>query len=235
MGRPCAALAGCALRALTGLDGPEPGAPRVPWQRYMTACAFQDVLCLFCRSESRSPGAPMMRDPMGRSALEGAPGTCGRHDQGLCPCYSLYSSAPATFVRKSMAKPFLPLCLSACGMVSHTDTVVEPSEVMANATGKDLPLNVGLVVVSEALPVPSCALARVPAVAHTRPAGALRQRYGPHRRSTLADPCWPSCRSGPSSRRRAPDVPPQQPGAGIPGAQARPDAPAKQPGRADRP
>src|SRR5712691_9556403 len=136
---------------------------------------------------------------------------------------------------KAWQTPFLPLCLSACGMVSHTDTVVEPSEVVANATGKDLPLNVGLVVVSEALPVPSCALARVPAVAHTRPAGALRQRYGPHRRSTPADPCWPSCRFGPSSRRRAPDVPPQQPGAGIPGAQARPDAPAKQPGRADRP
>src|SRR6266849_3235232 len=113
------------------------------------ACAFQDVLRLFCRSEPRSPGAPILRNTMGRRALEGSPGTCGRHDQGLCPCGSLYSSSPATFVWESMAKPFLPLCLSACGMVSHTDTVVEPSEVMANATGKDLPLNVGLVVVSE--------------------------------------------------------------------------------------
>ena len=64
---------------------------------------------------------------------------------------------------------------------------------------KALPLNVEFVVLDEALLVPCDALVRVPAVAHTPPAGALQQRYGLHRIATLADPCWPSCRSGPSS------------------------------------
>ena len=72
-----------------------------------------------------------------------------------------------------MAKPSVPLCLSVCDMMSHLDTVVEPSAGMANATCKALPLTVGLVVLDEALLVPCDALVRVPAVAHTRPAGAL--------------------------------------------------------------
>jgi len=67
------------------------------------------------------------------------------------------------------------------------NTMVELSAVVANATCNVLPLNVALVVLSEALLVPCGALVRVPcgvpvpvpAVAHTRPAGALQQRCGP--------------------------------------------------------
>jgi len=55
-------------------------------------------------------------------------------------------------------------------------------------TCKALPLNVKLVVSGEALLEPCDALVRVlcgvrvpvPAVAHTRPAGVLQQRCGPH-------------------------------------------------------
>ena len=67
----------------------------------------------------------------------------------------------------------MPLGLSTCGMVRHTNIVVELSEVMANAPCKGLPLNVGLVVLFHVLWRPFCALVQVPAVAHRRPAGAL--------------------------------------------------------------
>ena len=43
-------------------------------------------------------------------------------------------------------------------MMRHMNTVVEPSEVMANATCKALPLNVALVVWFHALWMPFCAL-----------------------------------------------------------------------------
>jgi hypothetical protein len=94
-------------------------------------------------------------------------------NQGVYPGCSLYRAAPATFVWESMATPFLPLCLSVCRIGSHTDIIVTTSGVVANATCKVLLLNVGPVVWCHALQGLFCALVRVPAVAHTHPAGAL--------------------------------------------------------------
>jgi hypothetical protein len=68
----------------------------------------------------------------------------------------------------------------ACSIGSRTDTVVETSEVVADATCKALPLNVGTVVRFHVSRGPFCALVRGPAVAHTHLAGALWQRSGPH-------------------------------------------------------
>jgi hypothetical protein len=62
---------------------------------------------------------------------------------------------------------------------SRMDTVVETSEIAASAPCKARSLNAEPVEWC-ALRGPFCALVRVPAVAHTHPAGALWQKCEPH-------------------------------------------------------
>ena len=107
------------------------------------------------------------------------PSKCGRHDQGLGPCARCTALLLPLLYGKHGKAIFAPVPILV-QQGSRTDTVVETSEVVTNAPCKALPLNVGLVVWFHAMLGPFCAPVRVPAVAHTHPAGALWQKREPH-------------------------------------------------------